>query len=392
MLKPRPYQKKVVDDAINFFNSKSKKREIIVAPTASGKSIIIAFITKELKEGVLVLQPSKELLLQNFEKFKIAGGEAKIFSASVGKKEIGDVTFATIGSIVKKPELFTHKKYIIIDECHMVTPKKNSMYMKFFDKLSKDVKYLGLTATPYRTKIQREPFTGEKYNKINLLPRERPMFFNSFLHVIQPREMYEAGYLAPVKYIELDWKGNDLKLNTTGSEYTDKSIEKALMINEVNKRLPNIIADAKRKGRKRVLVFVFVVDPAEYLAIITQNAVAISSRTKKKERERIINGFKNGDIFVVYNVSVLTTGFDYPQLDTIILARPTYSIVLYTQMVGRVSRLHDEKKYGVVLDMVGNYKRFGDVKELEVVNDNHHGWILKNERGKISAENIDWTS
>lgn len=98
-MKLREIQKAPVDKGINFFKLEKPKNSLIVAPTAFGKSLVIANIANALPDKTLVLQPSKELLEQNYNKLKILGGEASIFSASVGIKEYGQITYATIGSI-----------------------------------------------------------------------------------------------------------------------------------------------------------------------------------------------------------------------------------------------------------------------------------------------------
>lgn len=104
MYKLRPYQQIAVDNAIDHLNSKTTKKGIIVAPTGAGKSLYIAEIVNRLKEPCLVLQPNKELLAQNYEKYTSYGNEASIFSASLNSKEIGHVTFGTIGSVKSKVE------------------------------------------------------------------------------------------------------------------------------------------------------------------------------------------------------------------------------------------------------------------------------------------------
>ena len=383
MYKPRPYQKGAVEKAVEFFKSKSKKRPIIYAPTASGKSIIIAFITRELKENTLVLQPSKELLEQNYGKFIECGGEASIYSASCGSKEIGDVTFATIGSIRKNPELFKHKKNVIIDECDSVPPVSTSMYRQFFKGLDKKTKYLGLTATPFRNKTYFDMFTEEQYTQTNLLNREKPKFFNEFQSVIQIQEMYALGFLAPIKWIQLDWDSGALKRNSTGAEFKKESMDKALDINKINKRIPNVVKQAIEKGKKHILVFVKNVSDAEILSRIVPDSNYVHAKTKKKERKEILDKFKSGEIKIIFNVGILTIGFDFPELDTIILARPTMSLRLYMQMVGRGIRIHESKEYCVVLDMCGNYERFGKIEDIELVEEEceqtlKKKWVLRN--------------
>lgn len=109
----RKYQKEAVDVGIKFFNEKKAIPSIMVLPTAAGKSIIIAQICKNIEEKVLILQPSKELLEQNYGKYISLGGEASIYSASLNTKEIGHVTYATIGSIKGIAHKFTGYKLII---------------------------------------------------------------------------------------------------------------------------------------------------------------------------------------------------------------------------------------------------------------------------------------
>ena len=151
----RDYQQKASDSAVSFFNNKAKKTNaIMVLPTGSGKSLIIADIAARLDGHTLVFQPSKEILEQNFKKLCSYGVlDCSIYSASFNSKEINRITFATIGSVKNHPELFTHFKNIIVDECHLVNPKEG-MYKDFFEAVK--CKVLGLTATPYRLSSSRD--------------------------------------------------------------------------------------------------------------------------------------------------------------------------------------------------------------------------------------------
>ena len=136
MYKLREYQQQASDRAVNFFNSKTNKNSIIVLPTGSGKSLVIADIANRLDGHTLVFQPSKEILEQNFNKLCSYGIlDCSVYSASFNSKHISRITFATIGSVRNNPELFIHFKNIIVDECHLVNPKEG-MYKTFFEVLN----------------------------------------------------------------------------------------------------------------------------------------------------------------------------------------------------------------------------------------------------------------
>lgn len=374
----RPYQEKAVQTAFNYFlRGSSKVNPILILPTGSGKSLVIARLTQMLKSDILVISPSKEILEQNYDKYEGYGGTASIYSASKGVKEIGAITFATIGSIKTKSGDFAHVRYIIVDECHTLPPNQGSMFMGFLSQMS-GIKVIGLSATPFRLKKYNDPFTGMPMSKINLLPRERPRFFNDIIHVTQISEMYEQGFLAPIKYIPLTWDNGSLKVNTTGAEYTDESIDSELKRQKVYERIPEIIKQSIEKGRKYRLVFVQNVDQAEALASKIPDSSCVSAKTPKKEREQIIQDFKSGKIKTVFNVGTLTVGFDFPALDTIIIARPTMSLALYMQMIGRGIRVHESKTHCALVDMCGNYDMFGGIEKLEYRKDHKGMWVLWN--------------
>lgn len=379
----RPYQQKAVDSGCEHFMSGDPKYyPLIVAPTGSGKSLVIARIAQILKDCVLVIQPSKELLEQNYDKYTGYGCEASLYSASVNSKEVGSVTFATIGSIKAKAELFSHIKYILIDECHLLPPNSGSMFMSFISSLQNPVKVIGLTATPFRLKTYRDPFSGMPMSKINLLPRERPRFFNEFIHITQIKELSEQGFLAKIKYIKLSWDNGKLTLNTSGAEYSDDSVNWAIKEQLVIERIPELIQRSIAQGMKHRLVFVKSVADAEYLAQIVPDSACVSAQTKKKERDTIIKEFKSGKIKNIFNVGVLTVGFDFPALDTVIIARPTMSLALYMQMIGRGIRPAEGKTHCAVVDMCGNCDRFGAIEDLEYKRDYKGQWVLTN-AGKI---------
>lgn len=374
----RDYQQKASEAAVSFFNNKAKRNNaIMVLPTGAGKSLVIADIASRLEGHTLVFQPSKEILEQNYLKLCSYGVlDCSIYSASFGRKEISRITFATIGSVINHPELFQHFKNIIIDECHLVNPKEG-MYKSFLSMLK--CKVLGLTATPYRLSSSRDFGSMLKF-----ITRTRPCVFSEVIYQVQISTLLDMGYLAKVNYYEQlppDWEDRNLKPNTTGADYTDKSVVKEYeridfygwLVSIVNRLLYNRKTGIKRKG---ILVFTRFLKEAEQLTWSIPGTAIVSGETPKKERERILEAFKMGKIPVVANVGVLTTGFDYPELDTVVMARPTMSLALYYQIVGRCIRPHPDKKESWFVDLCGNYKRFGEVKDLRLVDSGNGKWAV----------------
>ncbi|MEG1580895.1 MAG: DEAD/DEAH box helicase [Bacteroidaceae bacterium] len=372
MFKLRDYQQKASEKAVEFFRSKTTRNAIEVLPTGSGKSLIIADIANRLDGYTLVFQPSKEILEQNFKKICSYGVlDCSVYSASLNSKKINRITFDTIGSVKGHPELFTHFRNVIIDECHLVNPK-DGMYKDFLSILK--CKVLGLTATPYRLSSNQNFGSMLKF-----ITRTRPSIFKDVIYHVQISTLLDLGYLAKLNYYSMNpvgWNELNLKVNTTGADYTDKSVLREYeridfygYLVHVIKRLMNPKAE-KRKG---ILVFTRFLKEAKRLTMSIPGCNIISGDTPKTERERILEAFKSGEIPVVANVGVLTTGFDYPELDTIVIARPTMSLALYYQIVGRAMRPHPSKEFGWVVDLCDNIKKFGEVKDLKLVDPSGKG-------------------
>lgn len=369
---------------IDFFTGKSKKNGVLVLPTGSGKSLVIANIAKALKGKTVIFQPSKELLEQNFAKYISYGEYAEVYSASAGRKKISQITFATIGSVVNKPELFSEFEYCIVDECHLVSPENGTMYQKFFSQLK--LKVLGLTATPIRMKRYNFPVP---HAKICMLDRMRPRFFSEYLHITQISEMKENGFFANVDYFDFDFDASTLRINSTGGDFTERSISESLKLNSVLENIVDLYRKICEKGEiKHVLIFVESIESAFELQkdLGLENCGVVTGETPKKERAEILEKFKSGKLKAVANVGVLTTGFDFPELDCIISARPTMSLGLYYQIIGRCVRPHPDKQKSYVFDFVGNFKKFGKVEDL-VIEKRNNLWVIHN--GLNVLTNID---
>lgn len=386
----RDYQQKASDAAVRFFaDTRSKRNSIMILPTGSGKSLVIADIASRLDGHTLVFQPSKEILEQNYKKlFSYGIMDCSIYSASMGKKDVTRITFATIGSVINHPELFLHFQHVIIDECHLVNPKEG-MYKSFLSMLK--CKVLGLTATPYR-------LTSNSFGAmLKFITRTRPCVFSEVIYQVQISTLLDMGYLSKVNYYELPpvgWDSSKLIPNSTGRDYTDESVQKEYkrvdlydwLVQIVNRLLYNTKTGIKRKG---ILVFTRFLKEAERLSYSIPGTAIVSGDTPKKERERILEAFKTGEIPVVANVGVLTTGFDYPELDTIVMARPTMSLALYYQIVGRCIRPHPSKKAAWFVDLCGNVKRFGYVSDLKLIDGGNGKWAVWSKGKQLTNVYLD---
>ena len=360
----RPNQIEPVKKGVEYFKSKKPHPSIIVAPTAFGKSIVIAKIAHELGEKLLVIQPSKELLEQNYNKFINLGGKASIYSASMNEKEIGEVTYATIGSIVniawKFKELGITK--VIIDECDRFPREPDGMLRRFLTA-AKITHILGLTATPLKLQTNIDEYF-QPFSKLVMLTSKskKGNFFKDIIHVAQIKEMCDMGFWSPLQYESYDFATGDLVYNSTKADFTDDSIRKAYKQNDIAGKIIKRISELP--DRKSILIAVPSIDEAKELSTRLPSCEAVFSGMPDAERNRIIDDFKSLKLRIVVQVTILSVGFDHPQLDCIITGRPTASLSWWYQFVGRVTRIHPEKANGLVIDFVGSVPKFGKVEDL----------------------------
>jgi DNA repair protein RadD len=368
---PRSYQTEAINHAVDFFREKKRiEHAIEILPTGSGKSVVIAGIAKELEGNTLVFQPSKEILEQNVAKFTSYGYRAGVYSASAGQKRIEKVTFATIGSVARKHHLFKQFQNIIVDECHL-TNAKGGMYDDFFRSLS-HAKVLGLTATPYRLCNTMEGA------QLKFLTRTRPRIFSKVLYYVQNDVLFNAGHLSKLEYFSFDVINRaELQTNSTGTDFSESSLrqhyEKINLVDTTASYAHRLLSK-----RKNLLVFCALVAEAHKVSRKIPGSVVLTGDTDKLTREKYLSQFKQGIIRCVVNVGVLTTGFDYPELEAVLISRSTMSLALYYQIVGRIMRPHSNKASGWVVDLGGNIKFFGKIETMR---------IQRNEKGLYYISN-----
>lgn len=367
----RDYQDEAVDAGVAYLTDpKLRGRHgIIVQPTGAGKSLVIAGIATRLGEPTLVFQPSREILLQNAAKLADYGYRAAVFSASLDRRELGNITLATIGSVMNYAEHFARFRHVLVDECHAVNAR-GGMYDEFL--ASQDWRIIGLTATPYR-------LASNSYgSELRFLTRTRPRVFRDVVQQTPIRHLVEHGWWAPLRYEErVAVDRTKLQMNSAGSDYKDESVQQHLFEVGFVGTLQEEVQRQLDAGRKAVLVFTRFVEESRRLALAFPGLAAIvTAETPDAERARILGDFKAGRLRVVSNVGVVALGFDYPALDCVILGRPSISLGLYYQMVGRVVRPHPDKAFATVVDLVGLRKLFGPVEELDLRAPKKDDWAV----------------
>lgn len=388
---PRPYQVPAIKKMVDFFLY-GFKPSLMVLPVAWGKSWLIAFAIIELKKKdpeakFLVTSLSQELIKQDYEKYIECGGVAGIYSASLGRKEVMDVTFATIASIESNPEAVREMgiKYLIIDEAHVGSDRHNQAFV--LTRKAGILKVCGLTASPI---VMGKSLGGG--SELRIMNRARKSFFTDIIHVTQPSEVIANKSWTPINYIvPKNIREVSLQSNTTGADYTEKSTTVYLKANRIKDRIVEAVKFLQDKGRKHTLVFVRSVEYAYELKELIPNSEVIHGKVNKtKDRPNMIADFKSGKIKVMINVDILGTGFDFPEMDSMIHARPTKSVVIWYQHVGRLVRIHPDKTDTDLIDFSGNFKRFGRVEDFTFEKDPKLGWGMFS--GDRLLTNVDLSS
>ncbi|MEZ8319940.1 DEAD/DEAH box helicase [Vibrio splendidus] len=354
----RPYQADSVKSVIHYFR-KHQTPAVLVLPTGAGKSLVIAELARLAKGRVLVLAHVKELVEQNHEKYEGYGLKGSIFSAGLGRKETDQqVVFASVQSVVRNLDSFSNQfSLLVIDECHRVPDEKTSSYQKVITHLRENnsgIKVLGLTATPYRLGMG----WLYQYHTRGQVRSEEPRFFRDCIFELPIRYLLDEGFLTPARMIDapvLSYDFSQLKPASTGRY---KEAELDMVIEQSKRATPQIVDQIIELAKDKLGIMVFaatVRHAQEILGLLPEGESSIViGDTPTLERDQIISDFKERKIKFLVNVSVLTTGFDAPHVDLIAILRPTESISLYQQIVGRGLRLSPGKKECLVLDYAGN--------------------------------------
>lgn len=351
----RWYQQEAVDAAIAY----TGRAGTINLPTGAGKSVVIARIAAHvLQQGGRVLNAihNGDLVRQNGQAIAREVSEhVGIVSASAGKKDWdARVVVCSVGTAFRHAEDMGRFDLVIIDECHLVSEKPDTMYGKLLAgvrKVNPECQLIGLSATPWR---MDGPLIGRGVFEDEIYSAGTPEAFTRLL---------SDGYLSqlvpgPTSVVSM----GGVTIASNG-DYSEGSFA-----HKIEPLLPSLIPEMLQAsmGRHKGIVFAPTVHTAELIVGMLrgmgETAEIITGKTPKGERKSLIDAFRNRNAFRwMVSVSALTTGFDVPDIDTLVCFRPTLASALWVQMLGRLTRVHPDKVDGLVLDFTGNTERCGPI-------------------------------
>jgi DNA repair protein RadD len=366
MLIPRPYQSKVVEDLWSYFNTHPDGNPVVEACVGAGKSMMVAMIAQRAMQEypgtrIVVIVPSKELLVQNVQELYTVWPEASagIYSAAVGRKQLGyDLTYATIGSIYKQAAVMGRVDLILADECHGIATSDTGMWRKLIADLrlyGSPARVVGLTGTPFRG------------NGVWLTHGEDPLFTHICSRVTI-KELLDLGFLSPLTTVPTETHIDTSAVRTVAGDYNLQDLAKVSDKDEVVQAACDEIV-VMGAPRKKWLVFAVNVAHAEHVcAALLQRGVptaVVTGDTPAATRDAAIAAYRRGDLRCLVNVSVLTTGFNVRDIDFLVLLRATKSPVLYVQILGRALRTADGKTDALIADFTDTIATLGPVDAIK---------------------------
>lgn len=369
MLQPRSYQIEAAHSVPNYFQTNSGN-PVIAMPTGTGKSVVIAMILQMVYhywpgQRVMVLTHVKELIQQNYDKLMTLwpAAPAGVYSAGLNRKESNRrITFAGIGSVAKKANLFGHIDLVFIDEAHLVSPNDETLYQLFLAALKEvnpNVRVIGFTATPWRLgtgRITEDGIFTDVCFDITGMQAFNRLIAEGFLAPLIPRQTKMMLDIDGVHMRGGELIASELQHAVDKYEITQAAIRETLEL---------------AHDRRHWLIFASGVEHACNIADMLNDmgipTVAIHSKMGDAQRDQAILDFKAGKYRAAVNNNVLTTGFDFPAIDCIVVLRPTASTVLWVQMLGRGTRPFEcaeyKKENCLVLDFAGNTRRLGPIND-----------------------------
>lgn len=376
MLKPRPYQKRAIDAAVNWMRRNTESCVLDLSMSA-GKSIIAAFIAYEMHKisggkKVLVLCPNATLVQQNAEKYAMLSDEYSIYSASISKSLRYPVVFATPLSFINVLDKIGNEFCcVVVDEGDQITETIKSIIADLKGKNSL-LRVCSMTGTPYRT---NEGWIAEIDVDNSIIGEVSNPYYKKIVERVTPRELIELGFATPPKVINVSEKYDTSNLElTSGGTFRQGDIDQAF-VGQGKKTaavIEDVINHSNAIGARGVMIFGATIDHCREImeSLPNYNSGMINGEMGDKHNKDVIQQFRDQKIRYLVNVNMATVGFSCDHVDIIAILRATESSRLYQQILGRGMRLDPHKKEFLLLDYTDNIQKLfpsGDVFSPEIV-------------------------
>lgn len=366
MITLRPYQKDGLDAIWNYFNEGKTGNPVLAWPTGTGKSIVPAIFIKAVMEiwptqRFLLLTHVSELIKQNAEVLRTVWNNAPlgIFSAGLKQKNYAmPIVYGGIQSAIKNPAIFGHRDIIFIDEAHLINQDDASMYLTFLATMkliNPKVRIIGMTATPFRM--------GQGYITDGGI-------FTDIVHDLCSLDKFNnmviEGYISPLIPLRTKMQLDVSSVGMAKGEFIQSQLQHAVDVAEVTWQGLREAVEAGQ-NRRSWLIFASGIEHSEHISQMLQqfniDCVAIHSKNNAEKNDQAIKAFKAGSLRAIVNYGKLTTGFNNPYIDLILMFRPTMSVPLWVQMLGRGTRPAEGKSNCLVLDYARNTTRLGPIND-----------------------------
>jgi len=344
-MKLRDYQINAIENIrVEFI--KGNNKIVLCAPTGSGKTIIFSELTRLTNnkgKTVLIITNRKELLSQTDNKLSQFGIKPDLLNAKQKGVTVGSIVVAMVETLNRRLTKNGYENFIqsfdliIIDECHI------NCFNKIFENIKPKQKVIGCSATPQRKNTSP---ALEKY-------------YNSIINVCQVQELIDLNFLSdPISFgIPINLKG----VKTKGNDYDDKDLEK--LYDDKIKYTGAIKNYEMHALNKKTIVFCASIKNSKTLSqefiLAGYDSKHFDCYMSDNDRNEVLTWFYNTKTAILCNVGILTTGFDCPDIKCILLYRATKSLSLFLQMVGRGSRIAENKNNFIILDFGNNIKTHG---------------------------------
>lgn len=373
MLTLRPYQQQAVDTVYQHLRERDDN-PVVVIPTGGGKTPTMATICRDAVQTwngrVLILAHVKELLEQSVDKIREIAPDLNVgvYSAGLKRRDTShSVIVASIQSVYKRACELDAFDLILVDECHLIPADGEGMYRSFLADakvINPEIRVVGFTATAFR--LDAGPICREDH------------FLNEVCYEVGIKELIAQGFLSPLVTKAGVAKAQTDGLHVRGGEFVASEVEAVMDEDSLVEEACAEIMELT-KERKSVLIFASGVAHGQHVQRVLQDQHHVEcgfvcGETSDKERSEFLSRFRGEQsglfpkppLKYLCNVNVLTTGFDAPNVDCVVLLRPTMSPGLYYQMVGRGFRLSPGKQNCLVLDYGGNVLRHGPVDAIRI--------------------------